>query len=162
MPGVAYRTTFKRLCEFTCLTFGCIMPDAEDAVHDAYVQILAEGELLHEIQNEELLLCLLANSFLFGKKRSSDSEYSTYPIEENPEGLYIEDELNDALTHALSKLTSTQKCTLYHRYVEDETPANIAKLLNQSSGSVRKRLHDSIVVLRDTLRKAGHDNRDLR
>lgn len=160
MAGAVYHTTYTMLCEFACMTFDCALPDAEDIVHDAYVQLLFEGGLLQEIEEEELLILVIADLRFLKQKQIKQEKYFEKRVEKNPENVYLEREITETLIQAISNLNSMQKRTLFHRFMEEETSANIAKFLNQSPGSVRKRLYDSLNILRECLKKAGYDNRD--
>lgn len=153
---MVYDSVFKRLCEITCSKFGCGLPDAEDAIQDACLGVLLEKGVLPEKRFLHLIIARIRPPD--GKRVLVDLESVGHLIEESPESAYIERDLLKALIMAADTLPLAQKRTLYYRYIENKTPGEIAKLLNQPSGSVRKRLHVSKTLLKESLLKAGYDD----
>ena len=162
MPGVVYQSAYNKLCKLTCSLFDCSLPDAEDAIHDACVELLNERNIFHQASIEEMVAAIIIRLRPPHQRQFEDcSELSEFAIEESPEHLYIKKEVNDALIQASKRLTNAQKRTLFQRYIENKSPTEIAQAFKQSSGSVRKRLHDSKQLLKMSLKKAGYDDIDF-
>ena len=143
-----YRQHAQELTRYATVLVG--PDDAPDIVTDAVLQAFASPNWrLIENRRAYLFRSVLNHANTFHRSTSRRRRRDTVVALRNPAASTDAEPSVDAQT-ALSTLSTQQRAVVYLAYWEDQTPVQIAELLDISEGSVRKQLARG----REQLRKA--------
>ncbi len=134
--------------------------DAEDAVHQAFVNLAEHYEKAAAIPRDELkayIIIVTRNTAIsFYRSNRQDAERFT-ALEDDIKAVeidFFEQADYDQLVDAISALPTKYKDILYLRYLREFSPQEVAGMLGISADSVRKRTERAKKMLRLALERS--------
>lgn len=129
---------------------------AEDAVHNAFLQVIRHFEKISEIPCNKLLLwlvCIVKNeSITLLRKRQKTEPLEDWTAVERPS----EDGVGyDGVVECIRRMPETYRSVLEMRFVEEMTGREIARALGMSEGAVNTRISRGRALLIEKLREEG-------
>lgn len=137
-------------------------PDAEDIVQDVFTQVWAQAARYDTARGAVAAwMLMMARTRAIDRLRSRSSRPKTISdarvVEEVPDATARQDlqllsaEQVETLQHALNALPVAQRVTLELAYYEGLTHAEIAERLSEPLGTVKTRIRQAVIKLRESL-----------
>jgi RNA polymerase sigma-70 factor (ECF subfamily) len=136
--------------------------DAEDAVHDAFVQMSARAaQYAAERGSVVAWLVTLTRNLCIDRVRRRDrrrhlaqAAMAGEPVAIEPAALYVEGAARDAIHRALAALTHEQRETLQEIFFEGKSMPEVAAAQGVPLGTIKSRVARALAKLRDAVARA--------
>lgn len=131
---------------------------AEDLVQSALTRSWTRWPLIRSQQDPEAYVRkVMLTTYLDGKRRRSSSELVTAALPERPTsgdlGRAVEDRTDLAV--ALAELPPRQRAVVVLRYLDDQSEAEVARVLRCSPGTVKSQSSKALARLRSSRHLLG-------
>lgn len=146
MYGIAYSILHKK-------------EDAEDAVHQAFLQISYDFDKIRSIPCHELrayIVIIIRNASINiynSNKKREERTIKSYDDDAVVEIDFFENFDFEVLVERISELPDIYKDVLFLRYVEEFSTKEVSRMLGLSENTVRKRTERAKKLLKDALER---------